>query len=343
MGIHPATDSLNAAVLAAAMARALDGAQRFAGATTPNPPVGCVLLDKTGRVIAEGFHRKAGLPHAETEAIANARAAGIASRIHTVVVTLEPCNHHGRTPPCADAILATPARRVIIGAPDPNPAVAGGGALRLASAGLSVTFAADLPDARARRLALRAARLVAPFTRRAITGLPWVTVKQALDEAGGMAPPAGAKTFTSPASLTLAHSLRRRADAILTGSGTILADDPEFTVRRVRDFAGKQRTLAILDRRGRVPDAYVAAAEARGFAVIRPETPEAALAALGRRGVMEVLVEAGPSLTASMLDDGLWDEHVLIEKGEPDRVSVFHRDPQFRELNAADVLPGEEE
>ncbi|TNB46392.1 bifunctional diaminohydroxyphosphoribosylaminopyrimidine deaminase/5-amino-6-(5-phosphoribosylamino)uracil reductase RibD [Martelella lutilitoris] len=343
MGIHPATDSLSAAVLAAAMTRALDGAQRFAGATTPNPPVGCVLLDKAGQVIAEGVHRKAGLAHAEAEAIASARAAGVADRIHTVIVTLEPCNHHGRTPPCADAILATPASRVIIGAPDPNPGVSGGGAARLAAAGLSVVFAADMADERAGTLARRAARLIAPFAKRVLTGLPWVTVKQALDERGGMAPPAGAKTFTSPVSLSLAHRLRRRADAILTGSGTILADDPEFTVRRVRDFAGKQRALAILDRRGRVPEAYFSAAEARGFAVIRPETPEAALAALGRRGVMEVLVEAGPSLTASMLDGGLWDENVRIEKGDPDRVSVFYRDPEFHELNEADVLPGEEE
>ena len=343
MGIPPATDSLNAAVLAAALSRALDGAQRFAGATAPNPPVGCVLLDAGGMVIAEGFHRKAGLPHAEAEAIAAARAAGVADRIHTVVVTLEPCNHHGRTPPCADAILATSARRVVIGWPDPNPAVVGGGAARLAGAGLSVTFAADLPDGRSRKLALRAGRLVAPFAKRALTGLPWVTVKQALDETGGMAPPAGAKTFTSAASLTLAHRLRRRADAILTGSGTILADNPELTVRRVRDFPGKERVLAILDRRGRVPEAYMAEAGARGFSIIRPGTLEEALAELGRRGVLEVLVEAGPSLTATMLDGGLWDEHVVIQKGDPDRVRIVHRNPEFDETDEADFLPGEEE
>ncbi|MBB4122523.1 bifunctional diaminohydroxyphosphoribosylaminopyrimidine deaminase/5-amino-6-(5-phosphoribosylamino)uracil reductase RibD [Martelella radicis] len=343
MGIHPAKDSLNAAVVTAALARALDGAGRFAGATTPNPPVGCVLLDAAGTVIAEGYHRKAGMAHAEAEAIASARAAGLVERIDTVVVTLEPCNHHGRTPPCADAILATPARRVIIGAPDPNPGVAGGGAVRLAAAGLSVSFAADLPGERAGTLARRASRLIAPFSKHVLTCLPWVTVKQALDETDDMVPPAGAKTFTSPSSLVLAHRLRRRADAILTGSGTILADNPEFTVRRVADFAGKSRILAILDRRSRVPDAYVAAAEARGFRVIRPEALEAALEELGRRGIMEVLVEAGPTLTAAVLQGGFWDEHVLIHKDNPDRVRVFHRSLEFDASDIAVLPHGEEE
>ncbi|PRX11396.1 UNVERIFIED_ORG: diaminohydroxyphosphoribosylaminopyrimidine deaminase [Martelella mediterranea] len=343
MGIYPAAENLNAAVVTAALARAIEGAARFAGATSPNPPVGCVLLDAAGVVLAEGYHRKAGAPHAEAAAIAEARAAGLVSRVHTVVVTLEPCNHHGRTPPCADAILATPARRVVIGAPDPNPGVTGGGAARLAAAGLSVTFAGAMADERARQLALLSSRLIAPFAKQTVTGLPWVTVKQAVDADGNMVPPAGAKTFTSPASLTLAHRLRRRADAILTGSGTILADHPELTVRRVPDFAGKQRVLAILDRRGRVPADYIAAAEARGFSVVISENLTDCLQMLGERGVLEVLVEAGPSLTAAVLENGLWDEHVHIRKGDPDRVRIFRRANEFDDLNEAIFPPGEQE
>ncbi|WP_180898097.1 bifunctional diaminohydroxyphosphoribosylaminopyrimidine deaminase/5-amino-6-(5-phosphoribosylamino)uracil reductase RibD [Martelella soudanensis] len=320
-----------------ALRQALAGAARFAGATSPNPPVGCVLLDENGAVLAEGFHMMAGEAHAEAIAIASARALGVAGRIHTVVATLEPCNHHGRTPPCSDAILATPARRVVIAAADPNPAVRGGGAARLKAAGLDIVLAADHPELRAESLAAR--RLIAPFAKHARTGRPWVTVKQAVDEAGGMVPPPGRKTFTARSSLLLAHRLRRRADAILTGSGTVLADNPEFTVRHVADFPGKQRFLALLDRRRRVPSGYIEAARARGFTVLRPADLDDALALLGARGALEVLVEAGPSLTAAVLDAGLADEHVLITKGNPDHVAITHANPEFDAVKA----PGEEQ
>ncbi len=141
---------------AAALRLAIAAASRFRGATAPNPPVGCCLLDGAGRAVALGAHRRAGTAHAEAAAIAAAREAGTLDRIRTVVVTLEPCNHHGRTPPCTEAILATPAERVVIGAPDPNPQVAGGGARRLAGAGLAVTFAADDPGPRRARPGLLA-------------------------------------------------------------------------------------------------------------------------------------------------------------------------------------------
>ena len=114
-------------------------------ATAPNPPVGCLLLDSNGDVIATGVHRKAGTAHAEAMAIAVARAAGRIGDIDTVVVTLEPCNHHGRTPPCVEAILGTPARHIFIGVADPNPAVTGGGAARLKAAGRTVTFLSEIP------------------------------------------------------------------------------------------------------------------------------------------------------------------------------------------------------
>lgn len=320
----------------AALRRALDGAARFAGATSPNPPVGCVLLDEDGVVIAKGYHMKAGEAHAEAAAIASARALGVFGRIHTVVVTLEPCNHHGRTPPCSDAILATPARRVVIGAADPNPSVKGGGGARLKAAGLDVVFIADEPELRTQSVAAR--RLIAPFAKHARTGRPWVTVKQAVDETGGMAPPAGQKTFTSKSSLVFAHRLRRRADAILTGSGTVLADDPEFTVRHVPDFPGKRRFLALLDRRSRVPARYLEAVRTRGFTVLNPADLDDALAMLGERGVLEMLVEAGPSLTAAVLNAGLADEHVLITKGNPDDIAITHANPEFDAVKG----PGED-
>jgi diaminohydroxyphosphoribosylaminopyrimidine deaminase/5-amino-6-(5-phosphoribosylamino)uracil reductase len=314
------------ACIARAFERALELARVYEGATAPNPPVGCVLLDRDGNELAAGAHRKAGTLHAEAIAIAEARAAAIASRIHTVVVTLEPCNHQGRTPACAEAIINTPARQIWIACRDPNPLVAGGGAARLAEAGLDVRFLADLDTANSLALARDAARLIAPFGKHARTGMPFVTVKQALSRTGDMIPPPGQKTFTAPASLTLAHNLRRRADAILTGSGTVLADQPEFTVRLVPDHLGKQRTLVVLDRRRRVPARYREAARQRGFVVQIADDLDAALADIGAAGALEVLVEAGPTLTATVLKSGLWDEHVVIEHGAEvngdDRVTI---------------------
>lgn len=313
--------------VASALRLAVDAASRFRGATAPNPPVGCCLLDADGRVLAVAAHRRAGTAHAEAGAIAAARAAGTVERIHTVVVTLEPCDHHGRTPPCTEAILSTPARRVVVGAPDPNPAVAGGGAVRLARAGLDVRMAADVSGCG--DLAADCRGLIAPFAKRATTGRPWVTVKQALDPAGSMIPPAGTTTFTSEPALRFAHALRRRADAVLTGSGTVLADDPGFDVRRVADHPGRTRQLAILDRRRRVPARYLDEAERRNFSAFVDDDLGAALDRLGGAGALEVLVEAGPGVLASLDAAGLWDEWIVIRKGEgarTDRVEIRGRD-----------------
>lgn len=309
--------------IAEAFRTALDLAAAYRGATAPNPPVGCVLLDEGGAVLGCAAHRKAGEGHAEALAIEASRQAGTFGRIHTVVVTLEPCNHTGRTPPCTEAILRTGARAVWIGCADPNTSVRGGGAARLAAAGLDVGFAASLPSPEGPALGEAAAQLIAPFAKRVRTGLPWITVKQALNRAGTMLPPPGAKTFTSEASLRFAHALRKRADAILTGSGTVIADQPEFTVRRLPDFPAKRRSLAILDRRERVPESYFEAARARGFDAWRAESPEEALARIGESGALEVLVEAGPTLTASLLDEGSWDEHVTIRQPPGDGEDVI--------------------
>lgn len=326
--------SLPAQVIASAFRDALRLAAEYVGATSPNPAVGCVLLDADGRTLAAAAHRKAGEPHAEAAAIALARDKGTFSKIHTVVVTLEPCNHTGRTPPCSDAILGTPARDVWIGTRDPNPAVPGGGAARLTAAGLAVRFVEGLEHPDAAALASAALRLIAPFAKLARSGLPWVTVKQALDRNGSMIPPAGSKTFTSDASLEFAHALRRRADAILTGSGTVLADQPEFTVRRLPDFIGKRRHLVILDRRGRVPGSYLRAAAGRGFEVrVESSVPEA-LVHLGQAGALEVLVEAGPELAGAILASQRWDEHVVIQQGQVPGSADAISTRQRRELAA---------
>ncbi len=301
-------------VIARAMAKAVEAAEAFRGATAPNPPVGCALLASDGELLVVAAHRRAGTPHAEAAAIARCRDAGTFERIDTVVVTLEPCNHWGRTPPCTEAILSTPARTVVIGARDPNPRVEGGGAERLVEAGLSAGWLHDLPGPAAAVLSARCIDLITPFTKRATTGRPWVTVKQALDASGSMIPPPGRKTFTSEAALRYAHGLRKRSDAILTGSGTILADHPEFTVRRVPDHADRIRQLAILDRRGRIPAGFLAAAASRNFDAFVADDLRSALDRLGEAGALEVLVEAGPAVTRSVLDAGLWDEHIVILK-----------------------------
>ncbi len=308
------TPSLSGSFIADAFARAIAAATDYAGATSPNPPVGCAILEADGNILAVEAHRKAGDLHAEARAIATCRAAGTIDRIHTVVVTLEPCNHHGRTPPCSEAILSTPTREVWIAEADPNPRVEGGGAARLATANLSVHFLSELDHPDAARLSAEAERLIVPFATWVTTGRPFVTVKQALDETGAMIPPPGRKTFTSEASLTLAHRMRRRADAIMTGSGTILADRPEFTVRHLPDHPGKSRILAILDRTGQVPADYLAEAIQRGLRPVLFGDIGDALTRLGNEGVHEVLVEAGPALTGAILAAGLWDEHVVIRK-----------------------------
>jgi diaminohydroxyphosphoribosylaminopyrimidine deaminase / 5-amino-6-(5-phosphoribosylamino)uracil reductase len=310
--------SLNSAAdILPAMKLALLEAQKFEGATAPNPPVGCVLLDKEGTVLSIAAHQKAGTLHAEALAIKNCDTTEL---IHTVVVTLEPCNHTGRTGPCTEAILSTPTKNVWIGMEDPNRLVAGGGADRLRKAGLNVQF---LNEADAPKLKSDLQRLIAPFAKRAFQGLPWVTIKQAVDTQGSMIPPAGQKTFTSQSSLILAHQLRRRSDAIITGSGTVLADDPHFTVRLVEDIAGKHRHLVLFDRRRRVSQSYLDAATARGFKISFANDLLSTLKNLSEQGMLEVLVEAGPSLTQSFLDSNLWDEHVLITKGDPDHIQII--------------------
>ncbi|WP_273689917.1 bifunctional diaminohydroxyphosphoribosylaminopyrimidine deaminase/5-amino-6-(5-phosphoribosylamino)uracil reductase RibD [Ketogulonicigenium vulgare] len=315
------TQTQDVQAIAAAAQRAVLAARAYQGATAPNPPVGCAILDSKGAVLAVAAHQKAGSAHAEALAIAACRAAGTYDQIDTFVVTLEPCNHHGQTAPCTDAILQTPARRVFIGARDPNPRVAGGGTARLRAAGLAVHDWQALGMA---GTGIGADALIAPFRKRVLTGRPWITVKQVVDAGGSMIPPAGRKTFARQSSLELAHAMRRRAEVIVTGAGTVLADWPLFTVRHLPDFPDHRRALVVLDRRGRVPTRYLTDAQTRGFdARIATDLAEA----LHDPRATEVLVEAGPILTDAVLQTALWDQHVLIRVGaDADTITTTYRE-----------------
>jgi len=289
-----------------ALKLALKQAKTFCGATAPNPPVGAAGLNSAGQMIALAAHQKAGTTHAEAQVIKDCRKNGTLSQLDTLVITLEPCHHHGKTPPCTDAILRAAQEgglhRVYFGTQDPNPRVAGKGALRLKEAGLEVF---DLDD-------LECRQLIAPFSHWIQTGRPWIVLKSAFDAQGSMIPPPGQKTFSSYEALCFAHQLRRSSDAILTGSGTVLADQPEFTVRLCPDHPEKKRWLVVLDRNHRTPKNWIEDREKAGFQIHLADDVDTALNFLGSQGVLQVLVEAGPVLNSTFLSRSLWNEHVII-------------------------------
>ena len=222
------------------MKLALSLAARGAGWVSPNPMVGAVVV-KDGQVVGRGYHRRAGAPHAEVEAL---RSAGEAARGADLYVTLEPCNHQGRTPPCTQAILAAGVRRVIIAARDPNPQVTGGGAEFLAARGVEVHE--GLLDTEAQRLN-------EAWLHYVNTGRPWVMAKAACSLDGKIATVGGeSQWLTGEAARGLGHRLRHRVDAIIVGIGTVLADNPQLTTRRPRGPA-KDPIRVILDSRLRLP------------------------------------------------------------------------------------------
>lgn len=304
--------------------QALSKARFFRGATSPNPPVGAVAWDAEGRCLGLAVHERAGTAHAEARLIGSLRESGILDRLASVFVTLEPCNHHGRTGPCSEALLQTPVRQVWYGLKDPNRQVAGGGAEKLIHHGITAEL---VPD---RSLQEACAQLIAPFRKWSALGIPFVTLKTAhrreIDDLWqGMIPASGSGTFTSSDSLVLAHELRRRADALLTGSGTVISDNPQFSVRRIADHERlRPRKLVVLDRRNRVSLHWWARAKELGFERLDADTPEQALRKLGAAGCLEVLVEAGPTLSRSLFEQGLCDEWVRIRSGggRPDEVEV---------------------
>jgi len=310
-----------------AMRRALELAARGRGAVEPNPPVGAVVASG-GTVIGEGWHGRFGGPHAEVEAL---RAAGAAARGGTLYVTLEPCCHHGKTPPCTDAIREAGIARVVVAAGDPFPEVAGRGVAALRAAGITVEVGLRAPEAE---------RLTAPFRTLVTQARPWVTAKWAMSLDGRLATAAGQGRWISSAeSRALVHDLRSRIDAIAVGIGTALADDPLLTARPDdAATAGPRRPLRIvLDGRARLPLTSnlvrtarevpllvatgpeapadrIAALEAAGCEVWRgtagdPTARTAALLAeLGRRRATHLLVEGGTTLLAGMFAAGQVDE-----------------------------------
>ena len=309
------------------MARTLELARRGAGRTSPNPPVGALLV-RDGVIVGEGFHPAAGEPHAEIFAL---RAAGERARGADLYVTLEPCCHQGRTGPCTEALIAAGVRRVYYGAIDPNPRVAGQGLARLRAAGI-VVEAAPLAD--------ECRRLIAPFAKHINTGRPYLILKAAMTLDGQLATSAGESRWIScEESRLLVHRLRDRVDAILTGSGTVLADDPQLTVRLPE--GGRNPARVVIDGGLRTPVSarvYHATAAGRRLLVTAADAAGnrreayacqgvevltvpregahldlgAVLDALGAAGLQSVLVEAGGTLNGALLRAGLIDALMLF-------------------------------
>lgn len=292
------------------MARAIELAARGLGTTSPNPVVGCVLLDAAGMVVGEGFHAYAGGPHAEIVALAQ---AGERAKGGTAVVTLEPCNHIGRTGPCAEALIHAGVARVVIAVPDPNPA-ATGGAERLRAAGVEVITGVRASEAEEGNIAWLTS------VRR---GRPYVIWKSASTLDGRAAAADGTSMWiTSEASRMDVHRLRGTVDAIMVGVGTILADDPRLTARDLRtgSLAIRQPLRVVVDSNGRTPvearvrDAaaptLIATVATFGKGPDGRVDLKAILAELHNRGVRSVLLEGGPKLAGAFLASGMVDRLV---------------------------------
>lgn len=308
-----------------AMALALEWAAKGLYTTTPNPRVGCVLV-KAGRVIGEGHTQPVGHAHAEVQALRDAAARGHEVRGATAYVTLEPCSHHGRTPPCAEALIAAGIRRVVAAATDPNPLVAGQGLGRLRAAGIEVVSGV---------LEKEAYELNIGFFARMRRGSPWVRMKAAASLDGKTALHNGVSQWiTSSAARDDGHYWRARACAVLTGIGTVKEDDPQMTVRAVATPRQPQRI--VIDSRLEIsPDARVLQGEGTWIVAAQPNPEKEAqlrergaeilmlpnamgkvdLAALmrelGRREINELHVEAGFKLNGSLIREACVDELLL--------------------------------
>lgn len=306
------------------MARALELAARGLNTTDPNPRVGCVIA-RDGEVVGEGWTSPAGGPHAEVHAL---QMAGAAARGASVYVSLEPCSHHGRTPPCADALIEAGVRRVVMAAQDPNPLVNGGGTARLTDAGIVVEAGLLEPQA---------IELNAGFFKRMTQGLPFVTVKIAASLDGKIALRNGvSRWITGESARRDVQHLRARSSAVLTGIGTVLADDPLLTVRDPDiDMLERKPLRVVCDTRLRLPDSarllkeagmvavYTAAASplvrSLGGAEVRRVPVDASgsldlhavLQDLAARHCNEVLVEAGPTLSGRFIELGLVDQLIV--------------------------------
>jgi diaminohydroxyphosphoribosylaminopyrimidine deaminase/5-amino-6-(5-phosphoribosylamino)uracil reductase len=313
------------------MRLALDLAAKAIGMTSPNPMVGAVIVQDDVQIIAEGWHRRAGLPHAEAVAL---KLAGDSARGSTLYVTLEPCCHTAKkTPPCADAIIAAGVKRVVAAMSDPNPLVSGRGFRRLRSAGIEVVKGVLEREAR---------ELNRFFIRHITTGLPYVTMKTAQSIDGRIATSAGeSKWITGPAARKIVHAMRAEHDAIMVGIGTVKADNPSLTVRGVR---GRNPVRVIVDGRLEIsPDSKVIA-DGLAPTIIATAAPpdhpkvsalardgvelihcagnvngtggrvdlEALMRALGSRGIMSVLLEGGGAINGAMVRAGLVSRAVFF-------------------------------
>jgi len=304
-------------LLAAALHQALALSEQSIGLSDPNPRVGCVILAADGRLLGAGHTQPAGEAHAEVMALRDAAARGHDVRGATAIVTLEPCSHHGRTPPCCDALIAAGIARAVIAVEDPNPLVAGQGLKRLRAAGIAV----ELADA---AIADAARELNIGFFSRMQRGRPFVRLKSAVSLDGRTALPDGrSQWITSEAARADGHAWRKRAGAVLTGIGTVLTDDPRLDVRLVP--TSRQPLRLVLDPQGRMPASariLQPPGEARVIGPGRADLP-ALLAELGAQGINELHIEAGPTLSGAFLDAGLVDEllvyqaPMLIGEGRP--------------------------
>jgi diaminohydroxyphosphoribosylaminopyrimidine deaminase/5-amino-6-(5-phosphoribosylamino)uracil reductase len=282
----------------AAMARALDLARR-GPAHGPNPRVGALLLAPDGRTLGEGWHEGSGTAHAEVAALADAAARGNDVRGATAVVTLEPCDHTGRTGPCTHALRAAGVRRVVVGVRDPNP-VAAGGAAHLRGAGVEVVVGVLADEARA---------VLGPWLVALSRCRPFVTLKLAAGLDGRAAAADGTSRWISSAeSLRHAHEVRATLDAIVVGTRTALLDDPALTARLPDgSLAAHQPLRVVVGHSDLRPDAALHGPGGE-LLHLRTHDPAAVLAALMERKVRHVLVEGGPVLTAAFLRAGLVDE-----------------------------------
>ena len=283
------------------MARARELGAGVLGTTSPNPAVGAVILDHGGTPVGEGATQPPGGPHAEVVAL---EAAGDRARGGTAVVTLEPCAHTGRTGPCADALLAAGIARVVIAVPEPTE-LAGGGAARLRAAGVEVELGVEQAAAESGGLA---AWLTGVREQR-----PFVVWKSAATLDGRVAAADGtSRWITGGQARAAVHRLRATCDAVVVGSGTVLTDDPQLTVRdeNGRDV-GRQPLRVVVDRRGRVPAGARVLDDAAPTHVSSAATPAELLAELFDRGVRRVLLEGGPTLAAAFLRAGLVDEALV--------------------------------
>ena len=305
------------------MAHALKLARRGIYTTHPNPAVGCIVV-KNGEIVGEGWHKFAGQEHAEVIALKSAGKKAVDS---TLYVTLEPCSHYGRTPPCVKAIVKSGVSRVVIATEDPNPLVNRSGISELQQAGINVVIGPGQNEARA---------INRGFIKRVTTGLPWVTMKIATSLDGNTAMSSGeSQWITSGSAREDAHRLRARSSAILTGVGTVLRDDPQMTAR----LSGieRQPLRVILDTNLSTPPGAKILSNSAGVLIISPQAGEndidnilpdsveivdcplscgridlkEVLLELGRREVNSVLLEAGAMLNGSMLSEGLVDEVVV--------------------------------